>query len=69
MIPALIRKFIDAPCTVVVQGRRFPDLFLVSNAEFRFPPLLLIANARYVPDAGARADDLPHRFGRSVRSG
>ncbi len=49
-----IRKFIDAPCTVVVQGRRFPDLLLVSNAEFRFPPLLVIANARYAPDTGAR---------------
>ncbi len=49
-----IRKFIDAPCTIVVQGRRFPDLVLVSNAEFRFQPLLLIANARYVPATGAR---------------
>ncbi len=49
-----IRKFIDAPCTVVVQGRRFPDLLLVSNAELRLPPLLVIANAKYVPATGAR---------------
>ncbi len=49
-----VRKFIDAPCTVVVQGRRFPGLLLVSNAEFRFQPLLVIANAKYVPATGAR---------------
>ncbi len=49
-----IRKFIDAPCTVVVQGHRFPDMILVSNAEFRFQPLLVIANATYAPATGAR---------------
>jgi len=49
-----IRKFIDAPCTVVAQGRRFPDLLLVCNAELRFQPLLLIANAKYDPATGAR---------------
>ncbi len=49
-----IRKFIDAPCTVVVQGRRFPDMVVVSNAEFRFQPLLVIANATYAPATGAR---------------
>lgn len=49
-----IRKFIDAPCTVVVQGHWFPDMLVVSNAEFRFQPLLLIANATYVPGSGAR---------------
>lgn len=49
-----VRKFIDAPCTVVVQGHRFPDMVLVSNAEFRFQPLLVIANATYFPATGAR---------------
>ncbi len=48
-----VRKFIDAPCTVVVQGRRVPDQLLVSNAELRLAPLLVIANARYVPSTGA----------------
>jgi hypothetical protein len=49
-----IRKFIDMPCTIVAQGHRFPDLFLVSNAELGFPPLLLIANASMVPSTGVR---------------
>jgi uncharacterized protein involved in outer membrane biogenesis len=49
-----IRKFIDAPCTVVLQGHRFPDMVVVSNAEFRFQPLLMIANATYAPGTGAR---------------
>ena len=49
-----LRKFIDAPCTVVVQGHRFPDLLVVSNAELRFQPLLLIANAAFTPSTGAR---------------
>ena len=49
-----IRKFIDAPCTIVVQGHRFADMVVVSNAEFRFQPLLLIANATYAPATGAR---------------
>lgn len=49
-----LRKYIDMPCTIVAQGHRFPDLFLVSNAELRFPPLLLIANASLAPSTGAR---------------
>ncbi len=49
-----LRKFIDAPCTVVLQGHRFPDVLVVSNAEFRFQPLLVIANATYSPATGAR---------------
>lgn len=49
-----IKKFIDTPCDVVIQGHRFPDLLVVSNAEVRFPPLLLIANAAYAPSTGAR---------------
>lgn len=49
-----IRKYIDAPCTVVVQGHRFPDMIVLSNAEFRFQPLLVIANATYAPATGAR---------------
>jgi hypothetical protein len=49
-----LRKFIDAPFSIVVQGRRFPDQVIVSNAEFRFPPLLLIANASQTLSTGAR---------------
>ena len=49
-----IRKDIDAPCTVVVQGHRFPEMVVLSNAEFRFQPLLVIANATYAPATGAR---------------
>jgi uncharacterized protein involved in outer membrane biogenesis len=49
-----LRKFIDMPCTVVAQGHRFPDLFVVSNAEIRFPPLLLIANASLDSSTGVR---------------
>jgi len=49
-----LRKFIDAPCTIVAQGRRFPDLYVLSNAELHFPPLRVIANASLVPTTGAR---------------
>ncbi|MGE5189440.1 MAG: AsmA-like C-terminal region-containing protein, partial [Gemmatimonadota bacterium] len=56
-----IRKFIDAPCTVVVQGHRFPDVVVVSNAEFRYQPLLLIANATYAPATGV------HEWAASAR--
>lgn len=49
-----LRKFIDAPCTVVAQGRRFTDLYVLSNAELHFPPLRVIANALLVPTTGAR---------------
>ncbi len=48
-----IQKFIDMPCNVVIQGRRFPDQLLLSNAELRFPPLLLIGNLSVVPATGA----------------
>lgn len=49
-----LRKFIDAPCTVVAQGRRFPDLYVISNAELAFPPLRVIANASLFPSTGKR---------------
>jgi uncharacterized protein involved in outer membrane biogenesis len=49
-----MRKFIDAPCTVVAQGRRFPDLYVISNAELAFPPLRVIANASLFPSTGER---------------
>ncbi|RJP25757.1 MAG: AsmA family protein [Deltaproteobacteria bacterium] len=49
-----LEKFIDAPCTVVIEGRRFPGVLAVSNAELRFPPLLLIANASLSTTTGAR---------------
>lgn len=48
-----LQKFIDMPCTVVLQGHRFPDQLILSNAELRFPPLLLIGNLSAVPSTGA----------------
>jgi uncharacterized protein involved in outer membrane biogenesis len=48
-----LQKFIDMPCTLVVQGHRFPDQVVLSNAELRFPPLLLIGNLNVVPSTGA----------------
>lgn len=48
-----LRKFIDDPCTIVLQGRYYPDQVLLSNAELRYPPVLLIANASYTPSSGA----------------
>jgi hypothetical protein len=48
-----LQKFIDMPCTVVLQGHRFPDQVILSNAELRFPPLLLIGNLSAVPSTGA----------------
>jgi hypothetical protein len=47
-----LQKFIDMPCTLVAQGRRFPDQLILSNAELRFPPLLVIANLSFVPSSG-----------------
>ncbi|GAB4232118.1 MAG: hypothetical protein OHK0028_07370 [Deltaproteobacteria bacterium] len=49
-----LSKFIDAPCTLVIEGHRFPDAVVVSNAELRYPPLLLIGNASFSPATGAR---------------
>jgi hypothetical protein len=49
-----LRKFIDMPCTMVLEGRRFPGMIAVSNAELRFPPLLMTANATLHPATGAR---------------
>ncbi|MBI5419289.1 MAG: AsmA family protein [Deltaproteobacteria bacterium] len=49
-----LRKFIDTPCTVVAQGHRFSDLYLLSNAELRLPTLLLIASASLAPSTGER---------------
>ncbi|MBI5904649.1 MAG: hypothetical protein HZB86_03730 [Deltaproteobacteria bacterium] len=49
-----LEKFIDAPCTLLVEGHRFPGVLAVSNAELRFPPLLLIANASLSTATGAR---------------
>ncbi|HEY3489230.1 MAG TPA: AsmA-like C-terminal region-containing protein [Candidatus Deferrimicrobiaceae bacterium] len=48
-----LQKFIDMPCMLVLQGHRFPDLLMISNAEVRFPPLLLIGNLSMVPSTGA----------------
>lgn len=49
-----LSKFIDAPCTLVVEGHRFPEAIVVSNAEVRYPPLLLVGNAFFSPTTGAR---------------
>jgi hypothetical protein len=49
-----LQKFIDMPCTLVLEGRRFPGAIAVSNAELRFPPLLMTANATFHPATGAR---------------
>ncbi|HEX9204592.1 MAG TPA: AsmA family protein [Candidatus Deferrimicrobiaceae bacterium] len=49
-----LQKFIDMPCTLVVEGRRFPGVIVVGNAELRFPPLLAIANATFHTATGAR---------------
>lgn len=49
-----LSKFIDAPCTLVVEGHRFADAIVVSNAEIRYPPLLVIGNASFSPATGAR---------------
>ena len=49
-----ISKFIDVPCTLLVEGHRFPERLVVSNAELRFPHLLLIGNASLSPETGAR---------------
>jgi len=53
-VPGGLSKFIDAPCTLVVEGHRFPDEVVLSNAELRYPPLLLIGNASFSPATGAR---------------
>jgi len=49
-----LSKYIDTPCTLVIEGRRFPEEVVVSNAELRVPPLLLIGNASFSPASGAR---------------
>jgi uncharacterized protein involved in outer membrane biogenesis len=49
-----LQKFIDMPCTLVLEGRRFPGVIAVSNAELRFPPMLMTANATFHPATGAR---------------
>jgi len=49
-----LSKFIDTPCTLVVEGHRFAEAIVVSNAEVRYPPLLLIGNASFSPATGAR---------------
>ncbi|HWS15349.1 MAG TPA: AsmA-like C-terminal region-containing protein, partial [Candidatus Methylomirabilis sp.] len=49
-----LSKFIDTPCTLVVEGHRFPEAIVVSNAEVRYPPLLLVGNASFSPGTGAR---------------
>lgn len=49
-----LSKFIDTPCTLVIEGRRFPGEIVVSNAELRVPPVLLIGNASFSPATGAR---------------
>lgn len=48
-----MQKFIDMPCTLVLQGHRFPDQLILSNAELRFPPLLVIAHFSTTPSTGA----------------
>lgn len=48
-----IKKYIDAPCTLLVEGHRFPGALVISNAEVRFPPLLAIGNAAWTPSSGA----------------
>ncbi len=48
------RKYIDTACRILLQGHRFPDLLVISNAELSTPPLLLIANASMVPSTGER---------------
>ncbi|MBI5575499.1 MAG: AsmA family protein [Deltaproteobacteria bacterium] len=53
VLPGL-RKFMDMPCTVTAQGRRFPDRFVVSNAELKFPPLSATGEASYSPSTGRR---------------
>lgn len=49
-----LSKFIDTPCTLVLEGHRFAEAIVVSNAEVRYPPLLLIGNASFSPGTGAR---------------
>lgn len=49
-----LSKFIDTPCTLLVEGHRFAEAIVVSNAEVRYPPLLLIGNASFSPATGAR---------------
>jgi len=49
-----VQKFIDSPCTLILEGHRFPGVVAVSNAELRFPPLLLMANATFSPSTGVR---------------
>ncbi|GAB4373224.1 MAG: hypothetical protein Kow00128_22620 [Deltaproteobacteria bacterium] len=49
-----VRKYIDTPCTLLLQGHWFPDLLVISNAELSTPPLLLIGNASAVPSTGER---------------
>jgi len=49
-----VRKFIDTPCSVLLQGHWFPDLLVISNAELSTPPLLVIGNASTAPSTGER---------------
>lgn len=53
-VPGGLSKFIDSPCTLVLEGHRFPDAVVLSNAELRYPPLLLIGNGTFSPATGAR---------------
>jgi len=56
-----IRKFIDAPCTLAVQGHWFPDAWIVSNAEVSLPPLLCVGHGTFTPSSGA------HEWSASAR--
>ena len=49
-----LSKFIDTRCTLVVEGHRFAEAVVVSNAELRYPPLLLVGNASFSPATGER---------------